>query len=475
MTIGKYKILSEIKKEGFFEAYRALYKPFEREVFIKCASKDLPEDIVKRFEKEAELLFSITHPNVVKIYDIFEKENKKYIVMEWVDGIDLSRLIQISGKIPPKIASFITYQILDILEDVHQKGIIHRDIKPSNILISKDGFIKLTDFGIAREEEAPHITKPGVVIGTPFYMSPEQVRGEEVSPSSDIFSTGIVLYEMVTGKKPFTGKDTTQILIRVEKENPDFSRKIFKNVPKKLKKIIKKALEKDPEKRFKNAEEFKKELIKFIGLDFLPEGRKELKRFLERQLETEETLTHIEKKQIKIPFFRGKYRFIGYVIPLILLSITGFYYGIKNLVYPEIEIKANLKSAVLKIDGKIHRLPFKGRIPPGEKRIKLIAPYFYYEEIFNAPIGKKKTIELKEIKDSLIMKFRGEGTLYVNHKEKGKDSVDIKLIPGEPYLFTVIKDKDTLINFYTRPKKKEVIFFRAFYKDKPSQNSGKSP
>ncbi|MEO0271375.1 MAG: serine/threonine-protein kinase [candidate division WOR-3 bacterium] len=460
MKIGKYEIVSELKKDNFTEVYKVYNKSLNRYCLIKLISKDFPEDLVLRFNEEAKTCASIDHPYAVKIYEIFEKDNKIIVVYEWVDGYDLSKLIEISEKIDPEVALIITYKVLEVLDYIHKKGIIHRDIKPSNILISKEGFVKLTDFGIAKAKDSPEITQPGVVIGTPFYMSPEQVKGEKLYPSSDIFSLGCTLYEMITGKKAFTGKDTTQILIKIERENPDFSRKIFKGVKNNIKKILKKSLYKNPEKRYKSASEFKKDILKIVGERKILEGDKIIRDYIEEKIKIFETKTlkglkkkKEEKKEkgltkILIPLFTG----------LFLIFLISSFYFYKKFFYPYLEIKSTFDVKICKINNELVLLPFKGSVPPGKVEIKVLAPFYLYRGIFYLKLREKKVIEIpfKE-GDSTSFHFRGKGKIFVNKNLVGSDSIDYKIKPGIPYLFEIKGKKDT-VKEYLSSLKKDVIW-----------------
>lgn len=458
MKIGKYEIISEIKRDNFTEVYKAYNKSLNRYCLIKAISKDFPEDLVLRFNEETKTCASVDHPYAVKIHEIYEKDNKIVVVYEWIEGFDLSKLIEISGKIESEVALIIAYKVLEVLDYIHNKGIIHRDIKPSNILISKEGFVKLTDFGIAKKKDSPEITQPGFVIGTPFYMSPEQVSGEKLSSLSDIFSLGSTLYEMVTGKKAFTGKDTTQILIKIERENPDFSKKIFKEIKNNVKKILKKSLSKNPEKRYKGASEFKKDILKIVGERKILEGEKIIKNYLEEKLKMFETRTFKGEKvkDKKVKKF-SKILLSLFMFLFLIIFISSFYFY-RKFFYPSLEIKSSFDIKVCKINNELVNLPFKGTLPPGKVEIKALAPFYLYRGTFYLKLKEKRIIEIPFIRgDSTSFHFRGKGIVYINKNLAGYDSVDYKMKPGIPYLFEIKGKKDT-VKEYLSSLKKDVIW-----------------
>ncbi|HSI06635.1 MAG TPA: serine/threonine-protein kinase, partial [Myxococcota bacterium] len=194
--IGAYSVISEIGSGGMAVVYKAEQPALNRLVAIKELRKELATDLslVTRFEREAKSVAALAHQNIVHIYDFLSRANSMYIVMEFVEGIDVYDLIGRVGRLPPEIASIIALQAARALEYAHYRGVVHRDFKPSNLMITKQGEVKLMDFGIARDIANDDLTRPGTAIGTPAYMSPEQIMGERVDFRSDVFSFGIVLY-----------------------------------------------------------------------------------------------------------------------------------------------------------------------------------------------------------------------------------------------------------------------------------------
>ena len=255
-TIGKYQIIREIARSNDI-VYEAYDQRMHRRVAVKelkmpaGASRQQQEDRLKRFEREARAAGSLVHPNIVTVYEVASDGDKHYIAMEYLTGRNLRKEIDKSGFIEPKRAVEILLEVLEGLAFAHENGIIHRDIKPDNVQLLDDGQIKLTDFGIARLTFEPNITMDGQVFGTPSYMSPEQINGQDIDSRSDIFSAGTVLYEMVAGEKPFQGDSVVSITYAIMNKHADQP----KQANYMLWQVIKQALEKTPELRFRSAEE----------------------------------------------------------------------------------------------------------------------------------------------------------------------------------------------------------------------------
>ena len=208
---------------------------------------------------------ALGHENIVHIYDFISRGESMFIVMEYVEGIDLYDLMNQVDRIPPDIAAIIALQAARALEYAHYRGVVHRDFKPSNLMITKQGEVKLMDFGIARDEAFDDLTWPGTALGTPAYMSPEQILGERVDFRSDLFSFGIVLYQMLTGQKPFADDDTKSVLHRILNEPYERPRKRYPDVPMKLQGIVRKCLEKRPDRRYRSTEALRRDLEDFVA------------------------------------------------------------------------------------------------------------------------------------------------------------------------------------------------------------------
>jgi serine/threonine-protein kinase len=266
-TIGnRYKILEKIGGGGMALVYKARCTLLDRIVAIKILQPQFAndDDFVKRFRREAQAAASLSHPNIVNIYDVGKEGDTDYIVLEYVDGKTLKEYIEEKGPLSTEETVRIGIQICDALEHAHKNKIIHRDIKPHNILITKDGRVKVTDFGIARAVSASTLTQTGSVLGSVHYFSPEQARGGIIGERSDLYSLGVVLYEMVTANVPFKGESPIAVALKHLNEQviPPSQKNL--NVPKGLESIIMKALSKDQNVRYQKASEMRQDLQKVL-------------------------------------------------------------------------------------------------------------------------------------------------------------------------------------------------------------------
>jgi serine/threonine protein kinase len=255
MRIGKYEVVEEIGRGGMGVVYKAIDPHIGRIVAIKTRKFDAddlgstPGNLHKRFFREAHSAGSLSHPNIVRIYEAAEDEGQFFIVMEYVEGQSLEDLIQTKKKKTLEEIIGLIYQVAEGLECAHQKGIIHRDIKPGNILIDRNGRPRIVDFGIARST-ASTLSQSTILMGTPFYMSPEQIAGKKVDHRSDIFSLGVVFYEMLTGLKPFLGEEITAIIYKIVNEEPPSVRIVHEWIPEEIDQIISKMIAKSPGSRY---------------------------------------------------------------------------------------------------------------------------------------------------------------------------------------------------------------------------------
>jgi serine/threonine-protein kinase len=262
----EYEILEEIGSGGMATVFKAVQKTLDRPVAIKQLKRSFHADsqIVKRFERESRVAASLQHENIVHIYDYWKRPHYA-IVMEYVDGTDLAGIIEKTGALPADVGIMIAIQVCSALEYAHMRGLIHRDIKPSNIMVKRNGEVKLMDFGIAHTRNLEAITIPGTLIGTPAYMSPEQILGQPLDARSDIFSFGIVLYETLTGVKPFTDEETRAATAKIMKDGFTPPRRVNSDIPCGVQRIIKKCLRKKKQRRYDSMMDLEKKLGKRLA------------------------------------------------------------------------------------------------------------------------------------------------------------------------------------------------------------------
>jgi eukaryotic-like serine/threonine-protein kinase len=260
---GRYRIVRKLGTGGMANVYLAEDQELGRSVAIKILDDRhaADEQFIERFRREAKNAASLSHPNIVAVYDRGEAEGTYYIAMEYLDGRTLKELLVRFGTPPVKIAIGYTRQVLSALAFAHKYGLVHRDIKPHNVLVDSGGHVKVTDFGIARSE-ASQMTEAGSIIGTAQYLSPEQARGAPVDQRSDIYSVGVLLYELLTGAVPFTGDTPVEIAMKHLSAVPEPPSKKRPDVPRGLDLAVVRALAKDPEDRFQSAEEMDAELAR---------------------------------------------------------------------------------------------------------------------------------------------------------------------------------------------------------------------
>jgi serine/threonine-protein kinase len=260
---GRYRILRRLGSGGMANVYLAEDGELGRRVAIKILNDRYAGDdlFVERFRREAKSAAALSHPNIVSIYDRGEAEGTYYIAMEVIEGRSLKEVIRASGRLRPAQAVAYARQMLAALRFAHRGGIIHRDIKPHNILVGAEERLKVTDFGIARAG-ASQMTETGSIMGTAQYLSPEQARGAEVSAASDLYSVGIVLYEMLTGDVPFTGDSAVEIAMKHLNEPPRPPSQRTPGIPPDLDRVVLRALAKDPRDRYQSAEEFDSDLAR---------------------------------------------------------------------------------------------------------------------------------------------------------------------------------------------------------------------
>ncbi|WP_170109531.1 Stk1 family PASTA domain-containing Ser/Thr kinase [Melghirimyces profundicolus] len=270
---GRYEVISRVGGGGMAVVYKARDVLLNRYVAIKVLNESLSNDseFVRRFSREAQAAASLSHPNVVSVYDVGQENHTHYIVMEYIEGPTLKEYIQQYSPLTAEEIVSIASQICDALAHAHENQIVHRDVKPHNILLGYNGRAKVTDFGIARATTSSTITQAGSVMGSVHYFSPEQARGGLIGEKSDIYSLGVVLYEMVTGELPFDGDSAISIAMKHLQDPVRDPAELNADIPRSIHNIILKALEKDPEQRYPTIRAMKEDLDSVFRYDRMEE------------------------------------------------------------------------------------------------------------------------------------------------------------------------------------------------------------
>jgi len=308
----RYEIIEELGTGGMGKVYRVEDTKVKEEVALKLIKPEIASDkkTLERFSNELKIARKITHKNVGKMFDINEEEGTHYITMEYVSGQDLKGLIRQSGKLGIETSLSIAKQACEGLSEAHKTGVIHRDLKPSNIMIDREGNVRIMDFGIARSLKEKGITGAGVMIGTPDYMSPEQAQAKALDQRSDIYSLGVILYEMVTGRVPFEGDTALSLAMKHKSETPKDPKEYNAQIPDGLSNLILKCLEKDKDGRYQSAGEIHSEL------ENIEKGIPTT----DREIPTRKPLT---SKEITVSF--SVKRFLIPIVTIIALVVIGIF------------------------------------------------------------------------------------------------------------------------------------------------------
>jgi len=263
LLADRYRLEERIAGGGMGEVWRATDLLLERNVAVKLLRESLAEDqvVAERFRREALLAAQISHPNMAGVYDYVQGDDRPGIVMEFVDGETLAERLAREDSLPADEALRITSSMLFALRSAHDAGIVHRDVKPGNVMLASNGDVKVTDFGVARAVSDHTLTETGMVIGTAHYLAPEQVAGKPATPASDLYSVGAVMYEMLTGRKPFEADTPIAVAMKRLSEDPPGVRSVRPDVPVAMAQVVDRALARDPAQRFSSATEMREALI----------------------------------------------------------------------------------------------------------------------------------------------------------------------------------------------------------------------
>jgi serine/threonine-protein kinase len=253
--VGSARIVREIGRGGMGVVYEAFQEALDRPVAVKALDTKLArsKDVVERFRREGRAYAKLRHEAIVQVHDLVEREEGLFLVTEFVDGTDLARLLGKGGALPADGVALVGARVADALDYVHFNALLHRDVKPANLMVSRDGEVKLMDFGIAKGEDDLSLTRAGMLVGSPSYMAPEVLAGAEATPAADVWALGVSLYELATGEKPFRGQDADQLFSAISRGRFRRVRALAPGCPRRLARAIERCLARKPAKRFKSA------------------------------------------------------------------------------------------------------------------------------------------------------------------------------------------------------------------------------
>ena len=326
-TLGRYKIIKEIGRGAMGTVYQGYDPKIDRIVALKTIRKDRlaesreVEDLVTRFQKEVRAAGKLVHPNIIIIYDTGEDEETAYIAMEHIEGDTLENMIQKGIRFPLEKIVDIIDQTCDGLEYTHRQGIVHRDLKPSNIMLIKGERVKITDFGISKAVGAASspLTQAGILLGTPSYMSPEQIAGKEIDGRSDLFSLGIILYQLLTEERPFVGDTIPTLLYNIVNRDPILPSQVDSGISSLYDAVIAKAMAKNPENRYQTAKDFAEDVKRASRGEALIEGPS-----------IDATMTVGKGVAEEVPPQRKKYGLLAGIGVLVLILVVGAYYWMQR-------------------------------------------------------------------------------------------------------------------------------------------------
>lgn len=457
---NRYEILEKIGEGGMATVYKAKCNILKRYVAVKVLREEFTtdEEFIRRFNTEAQAAASLTHPNIVSIFDVGHEDNIYYIVMELVQGKTLKEIINEDGVLPWKWSVNIAIQVASALETAHKNNIVHRDIKPHNIIITEDGIAKVTDFGIAKAVSNSTITAFGTTIGSVHYFSPEHARGGYTDAKSDIYSLGVVMYEMLTGRVPFDADTPVSIALKHMQEKPVEPMKLNPSIPFAINKIIMKAMEKEPSLRYQNATEMLKDLsmaLKDPEGGFVKSNAEKLQYTQRVPVLGEEPQVEMKKENSKgklAKYFEehptAKKVWITVIIAVLVITIplAGFF-GVQALLKAGLPKEVNLPNFVGQTLEEAKTTLGKTKLTIETEEVfndeieagKIISQEPPYSE--GATVKENTTVKVKISKGSeMVEMVKVVGMTYEEAEQKLKDELHLNVERKEETSKTVEKD-----------------------------------
>lgn len=323
---GVVEDVKKIASGGMAHIFQARQPALDRFIAVKKLKDELftnPETL-ERFRREAKALASVLHQNIAHVYDFVENGRDSFILMEYIDGIDLSTVIQKLGNIPPHVAAAILLNVCRGVSYIHAYKLIHRDIKPSNIRLTTRGEVKLMDFGIVMDIGNTSLTRPGMMVGSPSYLSPEQVLGDPISPAADVFLLGITFYEMLTGSRPFKDEEGQTVFQRIRETKYIPARAMNSAIPKKLDQIINRCLMKNPNERYSDVKMLITDLESYLGAYKSSHTSDLILKYLDREALVNPSISYVDLVEQKNILSKVNW----WVVVAIVLSLSlGFLSG----------------------------------------------------------------------------------------------------------------------------------------------------
>jgi serine/threonine-protein kinase len=271
--VGSSRIVREIGRGGMGVVYEAFQEGLDRPVAVKALDTKLARsrEVVERFRREGRAYAKLRHEAIVQVHDLVEKDDGLYLVTELVDGTDLAKLLAQGGALPPDCVALVGARVAEALDYVHFNALLHRDVKPANVMVSREGEVKLMDFGIAKGEADSSLTRAGMLVGSPSYMAPEVLAGEEAGPAADVWALGVSLYELLTAEKPFRGKDAEELFQVIGRGKFRPIRSLAPDCPRRLARAVERCLARRPAARFRSGSALARTLHP-VAARLLPRG-----------------------------------------------------------------------------------------------------------------------------------------------------------------------------------------------------------
>jgi eukaryotic-like serine/threonine-protein kinase len=418
--IGNCRIVEEVASGGMAVVYRAIQDHLNRTVAIKALKTAVAaeQQLVTRFEREAKALANLQHESIVHIYDFYAERGALFIVMEYVEGVDLYDLLDRCGRLPYDVAAVIAMQVARALDYIHYRGIIHRDVKPANIMVSRQGAVKVMDFGIVRDATYnDDLTQTGTGVGTPSYMSPEQILGDRLDARSDIFSLGIVLYQMATGRKPFVESETKSVMHKIRLEKHVRARKLVPDIPRELDRIIERCLQKEPKARWQSAQSLVMALERFLSKHVDMNYHARLVQFLHNK----DIITKLEADEYLNPGVAG----VGAGYRPTIAS--------RQALRKSLQIQGSIAAVAALMVGLIHLAPVGAEAPSLMSEAEILPPG--YVRVVVHPWGRVSIGELESFvtpRAEAIELPAGRHTLRIENDYFEPVLREIEIEPGEP-------------------------------------------